>query len=74
MEQRIVKKFAWLPLRVKILNVEESESVLIWMSKYYEKQKFTLLPDYHYLRYPNGSANIVQWGWITVIKYLHSLD
>lgn len=65
MEERTIQKFAWFPLRVKILNVEESRFVFIWMSKYFEKQVFKIVSD---------KAKNIEWGWVSVIKYLHSFN
>ena len=58
---RTIKKFAWVPTKVKILNTVESKTVIVWFSNYFQKQSFVATRDF-------------EWGWVTDLKYLHFMD
>ena len=58
---RTIKKFAWLPTKVKILNNSNSNDVIVWFSDYFQKQSFVATRDF-------------EWGWVTDLKYLHFMD
>ena len=63
MEQntQIIKKFAWLPTKVNILDDNRSRQVIIWFSNYFEKQSFVAIKNF-------------EWGWVTNIKYLDQIN
>ena len=60
---RTIKKFAWVPTKVKILNTVESKTVIVWFSNYFEFQTFKLVKDFEWI-----------WVWVPIMKYLHPLD